>query len=89
MGIDNFWAEWENYRDLKRKGFSSRTTGCSCCSNELTDRKEIRKEAINSLYEVIKACEYFKWDIFALVRTALNRREGDLKKLKKELEAKP
>lgn len=62
MGLDSIWDEEGNYLTMKSKGFRARSTGCSCCSTQLETEEEIRKEAENSLIQIIISARFFKWD---------------------------
>lgn len=62
MGLDSIWDDEGNFLTKKSKGFRAKSTGCSCCSSELTTENEVKKEAILSLGMIIRASDYFKWD---------------------------
>ena len=70
MGLDSIWDDEGQYLKKNSKGFSARSTGCSCCSTTLDTEKEVRKEAIDSLHYILRATRYFKWDIDKLLKEA-------------------
>ena len=70
MGLDSIWDENGNCLTKKSKGFTARSTGCSCCSYGLCDEKDVREEALNSLHYILRASRYFKWDIRKLIKEA-------------------
>lgn len=70
MVLDSIWDEDCNYLKRRSKGFKARSSGCSCCSIDLSNEEEVRKEVIKSLVEVILARDYFRWDFTKLVKEA-------------------
>lgn len=70
MGLDSIWDEDGEYLTKKSKGFSARSTGCSCCSSELFTEESVRKEVIKSLQDIFRAVRFFKWDIDILWKEA-------------------
>lgn len=72
MGLDSIWNDEGEYLNLKprSKGFRARSTGCSCCSIELDTEAEVKREAIDSLMNVLLATQYFKWNFAELIKVA-------------------
>lgn len=70
MGIASIWDKNGNWLRMNSKGFSCRSTGCSCCSVELETEAEVKREAIDSLRWVWLASRYFKWDFEDLLKQA-------------------
>lgn len=87
MGLDSIWDDRGEYLVKESKGFDARSTGCSCCSHKLNTEKDVRKEAIESLSYILRATDYFGWDIQELKNQAREQVEiqNDAAK-KKELE---
>ena len=77
MGLDSIWDNEGNYLTKKSKGFSARSTGCSCCSSTLDTKEEVRKEMLDSLKYVVRGCNYFRWKVDDLVKEAnkINNKE--------------
>jgi len=75
MGLGSIWDHTGNYLTKRSRGFRARSTGCSCCSTELTTEAEVRKEAMDSLYWVMKAANYFGWDIKKMISQSKQRRK--------------
>jgi len=74
MGLDSIWDEEGDYLNKRSKGFFARSTGCSCCSIDLTTEEEVKKEAVSSLSYMIRAVRFFKWDIEEIPLTEKNWR---------------
>lgn len=70
MGLDSIWGNDGEYLTKKSKCFSARSTGCSCCSTQLTTEKEVRKEVVDSLSYILRASDFFKWNIKDLLKEA-------------------
>jgi hypothetical protein len=82
MGLNSFWSDKDNNTKTD-VGFSSRSTGCDCCSNQLDTKEEVRKEVVDSLIEILAAKEYFKFGFVGLIRDA---KEGLKERRKKSAE---
>ena len=67
MVLDSIWDGKGEWLTKESKTFRARSSGCSCCSMELTTEKEVRKETISSLHWVLRASRHFKWDIQKLL----------------------
>lgn len=72
MGLASIWDDQGNYLKSKPRstGFRARSTGCSCCSSELETEDEVKREAINSLAEILVAKEFFRWSLPKLMEAA-------------------
>ena len=70
MGLDSIWDEEGEWLTSKSKGFKARSTGCDCCSSELTTPDEVKKEAIDSLRWIWLASTYFKWNLKKMLSEA-------------------
>jgi len=70
MGLDSIWDAEGEYLTKKSKGFKASSTGCDCCSVKLTTEEEVRKEAIDSLHYILRATDFFKWNIQDLLKDA-------------------
>lgn len=70
MTFDSIWDEEGNWLTKSSKGFRARSTGCSCCSSELTTEAEVKKEVIDTLTFILRGADYFKWDVQKLLREA-------------------
>ncbi|MFA5132797.1 MAG: hypothetical protein WC444_05750 [Candidatus Paceibacterota bacterium] len=57
----SFWSNKDNKID--EEGFSARSTGCGCCSHELTTQKEVEEAVVQSLVQILAAFEYFNFDL--------------------------
>lgn len=70
MGLHSIWNQDGDFLKKNSKGFSARSTGCSCCSTQLETEEEVKKEAVESLMYIMKACVYFDWDLGELAKLA-------------------
>ena len=70
MGFKSIWDEDGNYLTKKSKGFRARSTGCDCCSVELTTKEEVEKEIIESFENILFAVDYFDFSIQELIKKA-------------------
>lgn len=80
MGLDSIWNYEGNYLTSRKEKFDARSTGCSCCSVTLDTEKEVRKEAIESLVEILLAAKYFGWSLKGMITEA--SQDEKLKKFK-------
>jgi hypothetical protein len=80
MGLESLWNEEGEYLTKRSEKFRTRSTGCSCCSVQLDTEAEVRKEAIDSLSNVLLAQKYFNWDLDKLIREA--KKDEKFKKFK-------
>lgn len=63
MGLESIWGEsGSRFTGKKKEGFQAKGTGCSCCATHLYEEEDVKREAINSLEEIMVAARYFKWD---------------------------
>lgn len=70
MGLDSIWDEDGEWLTSDSKGFKARSTGCSCCSIELSNEQEVREECVKSLSWILRAGYYFNWDFEDLMKDA-------------------
>jgi len=81
MGLDNFYSDKDNGGGRTQLGYSSRSTGCSCCSCGLKSEDEVRKAAIDSLVQILKATEFFKFEnLVSDARKKLHEEREEFKK---------
>lgn len=79
MGLEHIWDDEGNYLKKNSKGFRTRSTGCSCCSYDLTTKEEVEKEAIDSLMNVLIASDYFKFNFVNLISEARRKAKKEMK----------
>ena len=82
MSLDSIWDDEGNYLNKKSKHWKARTTGCSCCSADIDSDEELKKNALDSLIEVIIAQEVLKQDILGWIKEA--KKSEKYKKFVKE-----
>jgi hypothetical protein len=73
--MDSIWDNEGNYLNKNSKGWKARTTGCDCCSTDITELKDLKGCVISNFVEILIAQEYLKWDLKDLINKAKKRKK--------------